>query len=155
MGPIYDDDRGYKTEERFLQAVKERNSDTPSWFRGVRRAGPKFDIKGIDFSAKIKRHDDEKYMSVPVQIKSSKSGRNSYYEKHPEAKAVGVIVLVVHDGMKAGEIRQRLYGALEPFLHVPRDHFKAFFDGAHESKMSRRGRALRKHIVQKRREQRS
>lgn len=155
MGPIYDDDRGYKTEERFLQAVKERTEDTPRWFRGVRRAGPKFDIKGIDFSAKIKRHDDEKYMSVPVQIKSSKAGRTSYFEKHKDAKAVGVVVLVIHDAMTAKEIRNALYNALVPFLRVPRDHFKAFFDSAHESKMSRRGRALRKHIVQKRREQRS
>jgi|CXWL01.1.fsa_nt_gi hypothetical protein len=105
-----------------------------------------FDAKGVDICASIKRTDDRKVMTVPVQIKSSDGGRRSYYQSHPDAKEVRVPVLVVDDTMTADQIRTELYRALKPFLSVPRDHFKSYLSGLGKRGLSARGNQIKAHI---------
>lgn len=142
--------KGDEAEERFLRIAKTRTRATPSWYVDTKRASPMFDMKGLDMIARIRRDDDKKPMSVPIQVKSSSRGRRAYYAVHPEAKEVGVIIMVVHDGLSDDEIRSRLYRHLRPFLSVRRDHFKKYLHRLGRSRVSDRGRAIRDMIAESR-----
>ncbi len=146
MKPIFHEPRGEEAERRFLEYAQKRTSKTPSWFNGVRRSSIKFDVKGVDICASIKRPDDEKPMTVPIQIKSSEGGKRAYYQSHPDARAVRVPVLVITDTMTSEEIRKKLYRTLKPFLTCPRDHFKHYLEGLGKSRLSKRGQAIKAHI---------
>lgn len=146
MKPIFNEPHGEQTERRFLESARKRTTQTPKWFVDIRYAGPKFDVKGVDMLASIQRPDDPKPMTVPVQIKSSTGGKHSYYQSHPDAKEVKVPVLVVEDTKTADQIRAELYIALEPFLHVRRDHFKSYLSGLGKQSLSARGRKIKAHI---------
>lgn len=149
MKPIFWNARGDETERRFLEATSKR-STTPKWFRGVRRTSPSFDAKGIDVQARIKRPDSARVMTIPIQIKSSESGKRSFYENHPEAKQAGVPVLVVTDAMTPHLIREALYDTLKPFLAVEREHFKKYLDGLGRTRLSKRGQKIKEHIARSR-----
>jgi hypothetical protein len=143
-------ERGIESEKRFLSAVKEKTDKTPLWFVGVKRAPVLFDINGIDMIVRIKREDDLKPMSIPVGVVSSKRGRKSFYETRPRAKELKMPVMRITDAMTPDDIRTQLYDALKLFHKVPRDHFKSFLESAAKGVLGKRGRAIKKHIEQRR-----
>jgi hypothetical protein len=148
---LFGTDRGDRSEERFLSAARKRTSATPKWFRGVRRGSVKFDVNGVDMIAKIKRRDDWKVMSVPIQVKSSSGGKRRFYAERPEAKRLGIPVIVVTDDATPDSLRAELYEALRPFLSAQRDHFKRYFTGIGRGKLSSSGKRISDMLTKKRR----
>jgi hypothetical protein len=105
---------------------------------------------GVDFRARIKKPGYRDLMSVPFQIKSSERGKAEYYEKHPDAKAAGVPVLVIRPEMTDEGIREMFYAELHKAYAYDRYHFQTYFEGLARRRLSRRGAALVQHIRDKR-----
>ncbi len=117
---------GDESEQRFIYALTTRTSSTPSWFKGIKKAGPGHDLKGIDAFVFICRTDDPKPMSVPVQIKRSVKNIHKFSKTHPEAARLGMPVIVIPPEITDEEIRIKTYKVVEHCLTLPRDHFAKY-----------------------------
>lgn len=105
---------GKATEDRFYAAFHDSHARLPVWLQGMRRANGLNDSEGVDFFAITDTGE------IPVQIKSSARWIEEYRRKHPNSKAV---ILVIHQAMTAEEIRVHTCKHLSPLRLAgkPRD----------------------------------
>ncbi len=142
--------RGAHREDKFFRAARKKTKQTPWWFRSVRRASPGMDVRGIDGFVKVKIHPDQKAMSVPIQIKSSASGKYHYAVKHPLNLNAGVVVLIISEEMTDDEIRHMLYSELGKVRSLSREHFQEFLEKLLERGLRPNGKKIKQMIVTQR-----
>lgn len=73
------------------------------------RSDTYLDRRGIDGFARIQVHTER--IKLPLQIKSSYSGKKRFYETWPHYREI-VTTIVVKDGMPDEHIRQQLYSGV-------------------------------------------
>jgi hypothetical protein len=102
----------YASEERFFEALSGEYPK-PYWLVSVEQASPLLDIRGVDAIAQVKYPAKGGVVRVPIQIKHSWTSVAHYYTKHPYARQMRVVVLVIHLGHALHRVRSTLYDAVE------------------------------------------
>lgn len=117
---------GERTETRFLRAIQTDTGSKPAWFIKVLRATALLDMSGIDAIALVRYPKISEPVRIPIQIKSSIAGRESYFRHHPDAREARVVVIIIHERMDDDMICRTLYRELG---EVWRDRvlYKEFF----------------------------
>lgn len=104
--------RGEMAEYRFFTACKVRTKQTPSWFIKVKDGKIFWDRRGIDAFAYFKPLDGSKRVIVPIQVKSSSTGRRHFLLEKSLEEIDNILVIVVHHSKTDDQIRQQLYSEL-------------------------------------------
>jgi hypothetical protein len=119
------DEVGLLSEERFLKALSVKTERTPVWFIKIRRASRFMDLRGVDFYAFLYFPNENRRVKVPIQIKSSMTGRIKFYQSHIQLGSV--VVIIVKPDRTDDDIRHQLYKILESVRDVDR-RYDVFFD---------------------------
>lgn len=96
--------RGSEAEQRFFEAFAEESFSHPDWFRGIEQSKDWEEPLGIDAHALT---DAGK---IPIQLKSSISGKHHHHRNHPDR--ADIVVIVIELGFTAAQIRSKTYAAL-------------------------------------------
>ena len=139
-------------EQRFAAAVQTYLPGEPEWFVEIAQASSFHDVRGIDFIARIKYPGRRGLVRVPIQIKGSIEQKERYLEKHPEAKAAKVCILIVRSKDKVGTIRSKLYAELGRARSEARE-YEPFFKLIGSRRLSRNGRLIQQAIEERRRKE--
>lgn len=100
--------RGFWTEERFFNAIKNANGSAPHWYRDILKTEAKMDRKGIDFIFYTS------YGNIYVQTKSSDSGAKKFLKQSKIKRTkYKIIVLVIKIEYREEEIRNLTFPAIQ------------------------------------------
>ena len=139
---------GAENEARFLILANSRGPLRPAWFRGIIRASPSIDARGVDMLAKIVLDDNPKIVHVPVELKSSDGGKVHYFEKHPWAAAKKVVVIVIGQRTDV-QLLEHFYAMLGR-VHAEGRRYSGFYQWLLSQPLGSNGPAYKKHIRQSR-----
>lgn len=106
--------RGLWTEERFLNAIKNSNGNTPAWFKDISKSTKEDDQRGIDFIVQTTSGN------IFIQIKSSEYGARKFIRN--KKKNLRILVLVIKTNYHEEEIRSLSFSAMQEevnFLKKP------------------------------------
>ena len=103
---------GAESEERFITVCKKKTAYTPHWMGRIKRAGIGWDMRGVDAFAYFVPIEDPKRVKVPIQIKSSNTGRKLFKIEKSPFTVENVVVIVVNSRKSDDSIRQQLYSEL-------------------------------------------
>jgi len=96
---------GLATENRVLNALQDETTRKPSWFKAAWKATEKQDRRGVDLFVLLD------VGVLPVQIKSSTTGRLEYEKKHRNSSVVVVVIRRYRDNQ---QIADAIFGTLGP-----------------------------------------
>lgn len=111
MDPIL---RGAQTELRFLDTLKELHTKYPELIVSYRQSSPAMDARGIDFLVRIQLPDSagKESMSVPIEVKSSKSGVVKWKVVHRDLYEAGVLIFYIPTRFSQSKLRRLIRRAL-------------------------------------------
>jgi len=136
-------ERGDRTESRALKALEALKVQYPSMVRKVRRASPETDARGVDFFIELSVRTGRKrrWMTVPIEVKSSIFGIRKWRVTHPDHYKAGVIHFFIPDWMHRDEICWLLILRLERLRYSSKNgrFFVSWFKKLHQGRMSPRG----------------
>ncbi len=108
-----DEIKGAETESRFLRVCNTKTAKTPSWFIRVKESPIPWDLRGIDAFAYFFPLDGKKRIKVPIQIKSSRAGKEKFIKHYSAYMVENVFVIVVTSNKSDDAIRRELYTELK------------------------------------------
>ena len=136
--------RGDLSESRAFNALKALQTRYPQKFRRPRRTSPGTDARGVDLFIEITvpKSTQKGWMTVPIEIKSSKRGVAKWKVTHPEHYRAGVLHFYILDRMTDKGLAALFYKALDSVRHNSRDGtlFHSWFQKLYVGQMSSRGR---------------
>ncbi|MDP3645882.1 MAG: hypothetical protein Q8R25_02240 [bacterium] len=136
--------RGDLSESRAFSALSRLQEDYPHKFRHLRRTSPGTDARGVDLfiELNVSKGRQRSWMTVPIEIKSSRMGVAKWRVTHPEHYKAGVLHFYILNRMDEKGLCQLFFRALDKVRHNARDGtlFHSWFQKLYEGRMSRRGR---------------
>lgn len=142
------EEKGMHNEERFLKLASIRIPSTPTWYIGIQRAAPGWDVRGIDAFIGIE-FPDGLPGTIPVQIKSSVRHAQAFQEEHPGLLRAGIVIMIVNDHRSDELIYTELYRDLR-HLRWRGERFEGFLKQLAKTSLSERGEKIRDHLEQRR-----
>lgn len=106
--------RGAHNEDRFLQAATRLIKWKSKLVISVRKSSPALDARGVDVIIKIALPTGaaRETMSVPIEVKSSRTGVNRWKVVHREHVQAGILVFYVKDTMPQHALSKLIFRAL-------------------------------------------
>ncbi len=106
--------RGALNEKRFFEAATRLITWKRKLVISVRQSSPELDARGVDGIIKITlpKGSTRESMSVPVEVKSSRSGVNRWKIVHREHYEAGVLVFYIKDDMLQYRLSTLIFRAL-------------------------------------------
>ena len=105
----------FVNENRFLAIANERHPERPHWLIKAVRAGPQWDVRGIDAFAYVRPEHTPKAIKVPIQVMNKSGGKSSsreaYYGRYPLLLGACLFIRVHRERSDEG-IRATVYGEL-------------------------------------------
>lgn len=152
MSSYEDRVRGFENERRALNCLKGLGTNKPYWFGKALKACPEMDKRGVDILVVIKSRNKRKKMRrwcvVPLQIKSSITGKDLFCKTHLLHHKARVPVIVAADFLTAEELRSDIFKELEKVREIADTFgdFMRFLLGRKKIKTARKSqwRAIRK-----------
>ncbi len=115
--------RGALNEDRFFDAATRLIDWKRKLVLSVRRASPALDARGVDGIIKIAlpKGSTRATMSVPVEVKSSRTGVSRWKIVHREHHEAGVLVFYIKNDMPQHRLSKLIFRALDRVHRNSRD----------------------------------
>ena len=104
-------ERGWRAEQKAVDALSEPFPDRPSWFRSIRLGTEEEDHEGIDVVIETK--DLGKLL---IQVKSSQAGVKKFVERGRRSHLIGIVVIGLDD--ETSVVRQKLLHVAKQLRHA-------------------------------------
>ncbi len=145
--------RGNLSEAKAYGALRVLQEKYPDMLRGLRRASPGTDARGIDLLIRLNVSETySRWMTVPIEIKSSMHGVRKWRVVHPEHYEAGVLNFYIPDDMSAKDLQALFYRALDKVRHNSEGGmlYHSWFQKLYEGGLSPRGRENARKIAARR-----